>query len=202
MPNKNLVLFDFDGTITTKDSMLIFVKFCVGSFKYYTLLISIGFVMILYKLGIKTQVKALFLSWAFKGISKEDLEKKGVAFCEQKLPSILNQQALDHIRFYKNQGDEICIVSASCLEWIKPWANQHELSLISTQLAYKNGLFNGNLDGKNCNGYQKVLAIKKTYSLEGFNQIIAYGNSKGDQKMLDLADQPYFIKNGQYPPVR
>lgn len=202
MPNKDLVLFDLDGTITTEDSMLVFVKFCVGPLKYYILLISIGFVMILYKLGIKTQVKALFLSWAFKGISKKEFERKGKMFCKQKLPSILNQQALDRIQFYKKRGDEICIVSASCPEWIMPWANQHQLNLLSTQLSYKNDLFTGKLSGKNCNGYQKVLAIKKVYSLEKFNQIIAYGNSKGDQKMLDIADQPYFIKNGQYPPVR
>ena len=46
-----IAAFDFDGTITTKDTLFDFVKFHVGSKNFYKGLIFLSPILILYKLG-------------------------------------------------------------------------------------------------------------------------------------------------------
>ena len=55
---KTIVFFDFDGTITTKDSLAEFIKYAVGTKKYYLGLLIQSPMLIAFKLKLMANDKA------------------------------------------------------------------------------------------------------------------------------------------------
>ena len=84
------------------------------------------------------------------------------------------------------------VVTASCSNWIRAWTNSMNLELIATELEVVDGKITGRIKGKNCYGPEKEKRIKLYVELNEFDSVIAYGDSAGDQQMLDMADIKYY----------
>ncbi|MCB0494667.1 MAG: HAD-IB family hydrolase [Cyclobacteriaceae bacterium] len=192
--NKRLVLFDFDGTLTKRDSLFAFLKFFKGYNYYLKNIIASLPVLIGYKLGLldASDAKEKLLTFFFKNITTGEFESRCKQFSEEQLPLILNRPIVEKFQEHIAQGDRVIIVSASIEKWIKPWANQWDVEVLGTKLATKDGLITGKFEGKNCNGQEKVDRIKSYLNVSEFLEIWAYGDSKGDKPMLDMADIAYY----------
>lgn len=186
---KNLILFDFDGTITTKDSLGEFLFFSNGFLKFYFGALCLSPILFAHKMGFISSdySKQIVLKYFFKGKSIQWMEAMGNKFCEIRLPAILKKDALLSIKKHINDGDDVCIVTASLSFWVKPWADSLNLNVISTKMEVKLNLLTGKYNGYNCNSYEKVNQIKREYDIKAYKNIIAYGDSKGDLPMLELA---------------
>ncbi len=191
----NLILTDFDGTLTTRDSFLEFVGHNQGRHQMIFGLLRLAIPIAALKMGYDHQehVKEKFLSLFYKGLSKKYLAQLGESFCEERLPSIIRESLLSQLLKFENEGDKIVVVSASMDFWLTPYCKKMGWDLICTQTDYTNGLFSGKFASPNCNGKEKAKRIKEEYDLKKYDKIIAYGNSKGDQAMFDLADEFYWI---------
>ena len=189
-----LVLFDFDGTITTRDTLIEFVRFYRGNRKYLESMLMLSPILALYKLKMIPNWKAKqhFLARHFRGESIETFNSRCIEFSSQLLPSLIRPKALDAIKEYRAQHITMAVVSASAENWIRPFCDQHGLLCLATKLEVKNGLITGNLDGKNCYGDEKVCRIREHFDLSLFDEIIAYGDSSGDREMLELAHRSYY----------
>lgn len=189
-----LILFDFDGTLTTKDSFLEFIKFTDGQVKFYFALLLLSPVLVGMKLGLVSNeyAKGLLLAFFYKGKPKEELEALGEQFFEKKLSKLLRPKGLEEIQKHQAAHQEIALVSASVDFWLKPFARQMNMKLICTKSAYQNGKFSGKFDGKNCIGPEKVKRICEEYHLKDYEILVAYGDTKGDREMLALADEAFF----------
>ena len=192
----NLILTDFDGTLTTRDSFLEFVGFNQGRHQMIFGLIRLAIPIAAMKMGYEYQQhsKEMFLSLFYKGHSKSYLEKLGQEFCEERLPNIMRESLLEQLLKFEGNGDKIVVVSASMDFWLQPFCEKYGWDLICTETDYTNEIFSGKFATRNCNGKQKAIRIKEKYDLKSFDKIIAYGNSKGDQAMFDLAHEFYWIK--------
>lgn len=192
--SKVLVLFDFDGTITSKDSMLEFVKFTNGNFQFYLSFFILLPHWILYFLGLfdARKMKEKFLSHFYCGKTQDKLFRYGTEFCNQRLPEICKPSAIEKIDYYKQAKCKIIVVSASAKVWLQAWADSNGVDLLCTELEFHNQVFTGKILGKNCNGEEKVNRISAFLNLRDFETIIAYGDSKGDLPMLALANETYF----------
>jgi HAD superfamily phosphoserine phosphatase-like hydrolase len=84
------------------------------------------------------------------------------------------------------------VVSASVECWLGPWCDKNGLDLIGTQLEIKDNRVTGKLLSKNCYGKEKVNRIRERYDLNSFDFIYAYGDSRGDDEMLELAQEKYY----------
>ena len=191
---KGLALFDFDGTITYKDSLLEFIKFASGKTSFY-LVMALFSPLIIYYVFIKKDgeiAKRLVLSFLFKGKTKTDLEKLGKDFAEHIIPSILLPKAIEEIDKHKEKGERIIVISASLEIWLKPWAESMELELICTKMEFEDQKFSGHFASANCNGVEKVNRIKAFLNIDAYSPIYAYGNSSGDKPMLALADHGFY----------
>ncbi len=189
-----LILFDFDGTITDRDSLFDFIQFAVGKpVFYYKLLQAIPFLMA-FKIGFisNTVAKQKLLSLYFKGWDSDFFQAQGDRYAIEKIPQIIRPNALKKIQFYLNQGDTVVVVSASISFWLKQWCKQHHLILIATELEIKNHQITGLFASPNCFGQEKVNRIKAQFDLTAYTQIIAYGDSKGDKEMLAFADKGFY----------
>ena len=190
---KKLYLFDFDGTLTYKDTMFLYLKF-YNSMKFYVQFVKHIplFVLLKLKLADAEKVKKSFISSILKGESRTKIEKKSQSFFEKYQDEIFRVNALEFINNIDRTQTESYIVSASLDIWVKPFAEKLEMKLLSTRAEFKNDIFTGNFIGKNCNGPEKVKRIIETVNERKFDKIIAFGDTSGDREKLSWADDSHF----------
>jgi len=195
-----LALFDFDGTITKDDSLLKFIRFVVGDFRFVFGVVVLSPILVAYKLKLIPNYKAKqkMLSWFFKGMSEEGFMKVASDYSLVYIDKILRPKAMEKIAWHKQQGHKVVVVSASIECCLKPWCEQNGLDLIATQIETKNGLVTGRFLTKNCYGIEKANSVKEAYNLNDYDHIYAYGDSRGDKELLALSDVNYYkpFRNG------
>lgn len=192
---RTIAFFDFDGTVTTKDTMLVFFKYAKGdwAFRLYFLLLSP--VLVLYKLKLLPgqTAKEITLRVMFRGTAREDFVRRGKAFCAEKIDPILRPKAMERLNWHRGMGHEVWIVSASAQEWLRPWADANGIPLICTSLQYDaEDRLTGRIDGLNCNGDEKVRRIREKIDLSAYDTVYAYGDTYGDRPMLAMATHAEF----------
>ena len=202
MNNKNLALFDFDGTISNKDSFFIFIRFYVSKWRFLKGSLLLLPILIAYKLKILDNEKAkkYVIKHFFEGETEENFNKKCTIFGNEKLPLIIRKTAKKALQQHRKQGDRIIIVSASLENYLVQWCKNNDFELIATKLATENGIITGDFVGENCHGQEKVNRIKSYLNIadyqgdnEGNNkEIYAYGDTSGDLPMLKLATKPFY----------
>lgn len=191
---KYIAIFDFDGTITTKDSLIDFIKFSVGKKYYYFGLIRLSPMLIKYSLNIISNniAKEKMISFFFKNWSSVKFQKLSDQYSLQKIDQIVRPYAMERIQWHKKQGHKVIIVSASIECWLKLWCFKNDIFLIGTKLEIDNSILTGKFSTKNCYGMEKVCRIKQNFDLNKFDYIYAYGDSRGDRQMLELADKSFY----------
>lgn len=196
MKNKSkiLVLFDFDGTITYKDSMIEFIKFSIGKTKFYFGLIILSPLLLLYKMNIIANdiAKQKLITYFYKGYDKESFLKIADRYSLKEIDKIVYPKSLQKIKWHQSKNHHIVIVTASIENWVKGWCDRNQFDLIATQLEVKENKITGKFSTKNCYGLEKVNRIKQKYNLSEYDLIYAYGNGRGDKEMLEIADKSYF----------
>jgi len=192
-----LALFDFDGTITIKDSLPDFIKFAIGVRSYYFGLLLLSPMLVAFKLGVISNdiAKEKLISYFFKGWNHAYFQQVADQYSIKRIDKITKPEAMERIAWHQHQGHTVVIVSASLECWLKKWCNSKKLDLIATRLETADGQLTGYFAGKNCHGDEKVKRICAAYNLEDFDYIYAYGDNKSDKPMLALADRAYYRCN-------
>jgi phosphatidylglycerophosphatase C len=191
---RKIAFFDFDGTITRKDSLLEIIKFIKGKTAFYMGLVLNSPWLIAYKLKFlpNDQAKQKVLAYYFAGMTEQEFQEKCDLFAKKKLPGLIRPGAMAEINSLKSSGFDVVVISASAGNWIREWTQSHSLKLISSKLEVKNGLITGRIEGKNCHGEQKVVCILEQWDLKQYEEIFAYGDSNGDKPMLALATKSFY----------
>jgi phosphatidylglycerophosphatase C len=191
---KGIAFFDFDGTITTRDTLLEFIKYCKGNNAFYAGFLINSPYLLAYKLKIISNqaAKEKVLQYFFKNTSVDDFRVHCEKFAADIIPGLIRPGAIAEIKKLQEEGQTVVIVSASPENWISPWTQKMQVELIATQLVVQNGFITGKIAGKNCHGTEKVSRIKSKYSLGDYAAIAAYGDTKGDLPMLALAHRSVY----------
>ncbi|HOZ73744.1 MAG TPA: HAD-IB family hydrolase [Flavobacterium sp.] len=189
---RTLALFDFDGTLYKKDSLIEFTRFAKGNVPFYKKMLLLFPDLIGLKLRLlpNEKVKVKFLTTFFKGMAIETFESAAKDFALNEIEKNLNPKIFDAFLKHLESGHEVYIVSASASQWIAPWSEQYKAGVIGTQLQIESGRLTGKLASKNCYGIEKVNRIKAILRLEEYQSICVYGSGKGDREMLGLAKTP------------
>lgn len=188
-----IAFFDFDGTITTKDTLLEFIKFSKGKFRFLKGFFLNSHYLVAYKLKLISNQKAKekIMHFFFGNMPLSVFQEKCDQFIKEILPGLIRPKAYEEFEKLKQKGILIVIVSASPENWITKWAQEIAISIIATQLEVSNNLITGKISGINCHGQEKVRRIKEVYNLAEFKEIYAYGDSSGDKPMLALANYSF-----------
>lgn len=197
----NLALFDFDGTITRKDSFADFLTYTFGAKYYYQAIARNSLMLTRYKLGLidNSFAKSELFRFFFKGWEYSKFVHAASNYSKNRLSHIVKPSAHRCIEQHKHNGDSIIVVSASIKEWLIDWTNRNGLHLISTEIEVVGEQLTGSFATLNCHGEEKVRRITRHCQDKKFNRIFAYGDTKGDKPMLALANFPFYRRLPSQP---
>ncbi len=187
-----LYLFDFDGTLTNKDTLFDFLQFSFpDKYKWAFIQYSPLFLLVKFKIVNAGKAKEKFISHFLKDKNKIEIEKLAQDYFEAKKETIFRSEVLEYMKSLAHETDKY-IVTASLDIWVKPFARYLGVRLISTKAEFKNNIFTGKFSTPNCNYKEKVVRIIKEVQLSQFDEVYAFGDSNGDKYLLKLSTHPHF----------
>jgi phosphatidylglycerophosphatase C len=190
---KGIAVFDFDGTISFRDSFLDFIRFTHGGTRLLgCVALNIPFIIIYY-IGLypSHKLKQRFFSYFYKGFGQEILERKGIEYCEKRIDKIIYPGAKKRIAWHHSQGHKIYLLTASSGLWLGEWCKINGISLIGTEFEVVDGRYTGRISGKNCRGKEKARKLQIEVDLGNSVETYGYGDSKSDKDFLALVSKPF-----------
>ena len=188
---KKIVAFDFDGTLTTKDTLIEFIRYACGTGAFVKGFLRYAHLLALMKLGLYPNWKAKqkVFSYFFEGMKIEEFDGLCQRFAKDN-QHLLRLKGMEAIQQALDKGAEVLIVSASIDNWVKAFFNT--LCVVGTQIEIKDGLLTGRFLTKNCYGQEKVNRILALYPNRSEYHLTAYGDSRGDKELLAFADESHY----------
>lgn len=193
---RRVVVFDFDGTLTSRDSLAEFIRFAVGRWRYYAGLLACSPVLAAYvlKLMPNYRAKERLFSHFFRGISQEDFVQLGKDFAEVAHP-LMRLEVLDNLQRHIADGAKVYVISASIEEWVRPIVSRYGVrNVLGTRVEVSDGLLTGRFLTKNCYGSEKVRRLLEVEPRREEYHLTAYGDSRGDREMLSQADLAIWVR--------
>ncbi len=196
-----IYVFDFDGTITTRDTFALFLKYYAGTARWLMNIMRLMPTFIAYKMGRvdRHTVKKAVIKQFFAGKLAEDIQSKAAQFAEEIIPNLIRPAALDRLNALLADpecgAESLYICSASIGPYLRCWANSvgvHEKHVMSTELEIINDRITGGVDGYNVWGANKVRRINDQFAPKSVKIKEAYGDTRGDQEMLHAAEASFF----------
>jgi phosphatidylglycerophosphatase C len=195
-----IAAFDLDGTLTTRDCVVPFLRRVAGTPRLVAGVAAHPVELSRAAVGRdRDAFKALATRATFAGRPLGEVEPRAVDFAAMVRHSWLRDDTLADLHAHVGAGDEVVIVSASYAIYVEPLAallGAHHA--LATQLALgAHGRLTGELDGPNCRGREKVRRLHEWLDVahggRSAVEIVAYGDSPGDREMLADADEPHWV---------
>lgn len=193
--------FDFDGTLTNAGSVFPFLVSVRGLIPVLraVLRLSPGLVHAAIVGGTTADhVKEKLFTRLLAGMPAEELNRRGATFAQRHLRRHLRDDMRRRLEWHRDQGHYTVIVSASPECYVSPAGSELDVDgVVATRLAVGGGgLLTGGYEGKNCRGSEKyarlvghLRAVGPSPASSGEQPILwAYGNSRGDLRLLEAAD--------------
>jgi phosphatidylglycerophosphatase C len=195
-----LVAFDFDGTLTVRDSFTAFLKWRVSPTRHAIGMVRLFPAAMAYVFDRnRGKIKAAAVREFLRGVSQEQLEREARAFAQSEAPRLFRPDALAVWRRWRAKGARLVIVTASPEVIVAPFARGLGADLlIGSRLALDlNDKVNGALLGPNCRGPEKVIRLRERFG-DDMSLAAAYGDTSGDREMLAIAhEKGYRIFRGK-----
>lgn len=187
-----VVAFDFDHTLTVRDSVVPFVVRVAGIPRVVGAVIkTFPTVLSLLQKRDNDGLKEHFALHCLAGLDSEAVAEMGLQHARRIVSSRMRSDTCRRLRWHQERGDVVLVVSASFGAYMHVVGDLLEVdAVLCTELADQDGVLTGQLDGANCRGAEKVRRIRQWLTEAGLSPAeldIAYGDSSGDDEMLAMA---------------
>ena len=192
--NKNLALFDFDGTLCNKDSFTGFIFHALSKRHIVKQGIKILPWIQAYYLNAYSApaMRSKLFRAMFTDANALELNTLAQEYAAQ-LMSQLNSSLFKQLKQHQTLGDDVVLVSAFIDIYLESVCELLEIDLICTQTETIDHVYTGHYVSPDCSSEQKRLRILEKYNPDEYASIYAYGNSHEDNEMLALADYRYMV---------
>ena len=187
---REIIVYDFDGTITTKDTFALFLRYYAGNFKWALNILRLlpVFAAYLIRLIDRNSVKAHVIRRFFKNESVSDVNAKAKQFAHEVIPGLIRPLAQESLDAAKKTPESLYICSASITPYLDAWADTQGIgNILATELEESNGRYTGQIKGWNIWGPGKVRRILAEFAPYPVTIMEAYGDSRGDKELLHAA---------------
>jgi phosphatidylglycerophosphatase C len=188
-PPRPIVAFDFDGTLTVRDSFLSYLAFEAGPLGYVLGMIRLlPFVAVYVFSRDRGRLKAAAARIFLRGMTAADLAASVERFADRAYDGLIRPDAARTWGEWQAKGAVMCIVTASPEATVAPFARRLGADrLIGTGLALDGeGRITGELSTENCRAHYKVDRLKAAFG-EDMALAAAYGDTSGDHEMIAIA---------------
>ena len=191
-PERVVAAFDFDGTLSTRDNFVPFLKLVAG-----TPAIGSALTVGALRCGARGRkawkrddIKAEVVKRLFTGRNAVAMDVLARGFADDVVRSYLRSDIVEKADWHRTQGHELVIVSASLGMYLRPIAERLRFdAVLSTELEVgPDGLLTGRLAGANVRGAEKARRLDQWLADEPA-YVWAYGDSSGDRMLWARADK-------------
>ena len=193
--------FDFDGTLTDSGSVFPFLVSLRGAWPVLRAVVRLSPELVRAAITggqAADHVKERLFTRLLGGLPIDEVDRRSTAFAHRHLQRHLRDDTRRRLEWHRRQGHHIVVVSASPECYVMPAGKELGVDgVVATRLAVGGGgLLTGGYEGKNCRGAEKYarlvvyLRSRGLLSNGGGGQPVlwAYGNSRGDLRLLNAAD--------------
>jgi len=203
---ERVAAFDVDGTLTTTDCVVPFLRRTATTHRLVG-----GLMRRPVNLGRslarrdRNALKSASAHAAFAGRAAADVEADARGFASEVFGHRLRREVVESLDAHVARGDTVLLVSASFEVYLRPLAELLGADdVLGTRLEVgSDGRYTGRLDGANCRGPEKVLRLHRWLDEHARGrsavQVTAYGDSAGDRELLADADDPHWVGRGGMP---
>ena len=187
--------FDFDGTLTKKDTFLAFIEYAKGYGKTFWGFFLFSPILILMKLRLfpNWKAKQMVFSWFFKGMNINEFNQICHEFADRN-QRIIRTEGWDTIRKALANGEQVIIITASIENWVKPFFKEfgNQIKVEGTKIDVRINQITGQFLTQNCYGVEKTKRLKEVFPYRQAYELIAFGDSDGDRYLLNEADESHY----------
>ena len=191
---RQVVAFDFDGTLTVRDSFTAFLRWRAGKRGWAKGLARMAPALARYiRDRDRGEIKAASVREFLGGVSRAELSAEAERYAEESWPAMMRPDALATWADWGRRGAHRVIVTASPETTVAPFARRLGAeALLGTVLVFDSqDRVTGAFTGSNCRGEEKVRRLRATYG-DDLRVIAAYGDTSGDHEMLAIAEEAGF----------
>jgi phosphatidylglycerophosphatase C len=205
-PRPYVAAFDVDGTLTTADCVVPFLRRTVGTPTLVRRMLRtpVG----LTRAGVRRDrdaFKAASAAATFRGLSMELVEADARLFAREVFDRRLRREVVQSLRRHTDADHTVLLVSASFEVYLRPLAEllgAHDVLAVRLEVG-DDGLLTGRLEGPNCRGPEKVVRLHEWLDRHAGGRagvhLTAYGDSLGDRELLADADEAHWLGRGAMP---
>ncbi|MFM7270891.1 MAG: HAD family hydrolase [Actinomycetes bacterium] len=200
---RRVAAFDFDGTITRRDTLGPFLVEHLGRLR----VVRAGLPH-LPRLGAaalgrsdRDAAKDRYLTTLLRGHPADDLERAGRGYAQRLLERRpFHPAVVERLDWHREQGHRIVVISASLAVYVEPVARALGAdAALATRLEVADGRLTGHMAGGNVRAAAKVRHLERWLGPDPA-EVWAYGDSAGDDELLARADHAHRVRGGQIVP--
>ncbi len=201
-----LAVFDFDGTLTRRDTSLAFLAFAVGRRRLAGALVR-GAPLFFADLRSVLGRGAAYERWEIEvhirllralvgGSARARVRDLGRRFATGAMGAMVAPAALEQVAWHRAQGHRCALVTASLDCYAEPWgwrAGFHDV--VASRLAHDDrGTIQSGFHGGACWGETKLARLREVVGPLDRYTVVVYGNGAGDRPLLARADHPVRVR--------
>jgi phosphatidylglycerophosphatase C len=190
-PEPPLAVFDFDGTLTRRDTFRMFLVSCAGGRAAIVRAFAKSPLLTLRGLrgGLaRNRAKERMLVRVLGGRPGDEVDAVAAALAQHILERELRADTVARLRWHQAEGHEVVIVSASFDRYVRAVSEALGVGIVFAtgwELDGQ-GRLTGRMEGPNVRGPQKAALLRQF--LGGKDRFVyAYGDSPGDRELLAMA---------------
>lgn len=191
--------FDFDGTLTWRDTLLPFLRRLLGTPRLLWVLAvcSPWLAAFVLRLISNHRAKAVLLRAALAGRQTAAVEQVALAFVRHDLPLQWRPWALRQLIAHQKAGHRCVLVSASTSPYMHLVGQSLGVdAVLCTEMEVVDGRYTGRMATANCHGDEKVRRLQAwlaaNHDEPGGVELHAYGDTQGDLPLLRMARTAWY----------
>lgn len=203
----DVAAFDFDGTISKRDTLMGFLIKASGPARFLSAWARLGVLGARRRLpmGDRDRIKEQMIGLLLGGRSERELRELGDLYARDLLTGDrLRPEVVERVHEHRRAGHRTVIVSASLVYYLDPIAAALSMDdVIGVEPEVLDGRLTGRLRRPNVRGEQKALRLQEwmdasrgepgSVDVGDRGLVHGYGNTSGDHRLLEMADRSWWL---------
>jgi len=197
----DVAAFDFDGTISRRDTLMPFLARTAGPARFAAACARLGLLSARGRIprGDRDRTKEHLIEMLLSGRRESDMRSLGERYARDLMTGDrLRPEMVDRVHAHRDAGHRTVIVSASLVHYLDPIARELGIdAVIGVEPEVAQGLLTGALARPNVRAGEKATRLAAWLGPAATGQsrprLHAYGNSSGDHALLEMADRRWWL---------